>query len=134
MLFKNIFSSWKLPSKHLLVFKMSWRRLEDMSWKCLQHVFSVTNFCLPRRLEDFLKTFANTTWSRLEDVLKTSCKTSWRRLKDILKMSWKMKNCYAEDVLKMSWIQSGRPLEDMSWRRIGDILDTSKMFTGDICI
>ena len=56
----------KDPSKHLLVLNTSRRRL--------QHVFSVTILCLPRRLED---------------VLKTSCKTSW-----------KTKNCYAEDVLK----------------------------------
>ena len=44
----------------------------------LQHVFSVAFFCLPRRLQD---------------VLKTSCKY-------VLKTSWKMKDCYAEDVLK----------------------------------
>ena len=37
-----------LPSKHLLVFKTSWRRL--------QHVFSVTILCLPRRFEDVFKT------------------------------------------------------------------------------
>ena len=46
------------------VLKTSWRRLE--------YVFSVTFFCLPRRLEDVLedeKCYA-------EDVLKTS----WRRL------------------------------------------------------
>ena len=84
------------PSKHLLVFKTSWRRLEDMSWRRLQHVFSVTIFRLPRRLEDILQI-------RLEDVLKTSRKTSW-----------KSKNCYAEDVLKTSW----RHVLKTSWRHV----------------
>ena len=50
---------------------MSLRRLPDMSSTRLQHVFSVTIFRLPRRLQD---------------VFKTSRK--------------KTKNCYAEDVLK----------------------------------
>ena len=45
------------PSKHLLVLKTSWRRLEDMSWRRLQHLFSVTILRLPRRLEDVLKKF-----------------------------------------------------------------------------
>ena len=68
-----------MPSKHLLVLKTSWRRLQNMSWTHLQNVFSVTIFCLPIRLEDALKT------------------------------SWKTKNCYAED---------------MSWRRLQDVLET----------
>ena len=65
------------PSKHLLVFKTSWRRLEDMSWRRLQHVFSVTIFRLPRRLEDIS-----------QDVLIqkiVTLKTSWRRLEEVLK-------------------------------------------------
>ena len=49
---------------------MSWRRLQDMSWTCLQQVFSVTFVDLPRRLEDILQI-------RFEDVLKTS----WRHKK-----------------------------------------------------
>ena len=75
------------PSKHLLVLKTSWRRLQDMFWRRLQYVFSVTISRLPRRLEDVLQRC-------FEDVLKTSCKTSWKRLQDILKTSWKTKNCY----------------------------------------
>ena len=86
----------------------SWRRLQDMSWRRLQHVFSVTILCLPRRLEDVLKT------------------------------SWKTKNCYAEDilktcledVLKTSW----RCLEDISWRRLEDFKEINKILNGDICI
>ena len=43
------FIYWTIhPSKHLLVLKTSWRRL--------QHVFSVTIRRLPRRLEDVFKT------------------------------------------------------------------------------
>ena len=59
--------------------------LQDMSWRRLQHVFSVTILCLPRRLEDVLKTC-------LEDVLKTC-------LEDVLKT-------YLEDVFKTSWRQT----------------------------
>ena len=88
-----------LPSKHLLVFKTSWRRLQDMSWRCLQHVFNVTVFRLPRSLEDALQL-------RLED-------TSWRRLED---MSW----IHLED---MFWRRS----EDMSWKHFQEVLEIKKM-------
>ena len=89
------------PNKH----SSWWRRTED--------VFSVTFFCLPRRLQDVLKTlFQDVMQTRLEDVLKTSwrrfrkrhcifiLKTSWRRLQKVLEDE----KCYAEDVLKISWI------------------------------
>ena len=79
----------------MLFLKTSWRRFQVLSWRRLQLVFSVTIICLPRHIQD---------------VLKTSCKyvlkKSWRRLDDILqnvlKTSWKTKNCYSEDVLKTS--------------------------------
>ena len=53
----------EVPSKHLLVLKtswrrlegMSWRRLEGMSWRRIQHVFSVTLLRLPRRLESKMR-------------------------------------------------------------------------------
>ena len=51
---------------------MSSRHLQDMSSRSLEEVFSVTIFCLSRRLQDLFKT------------------------------SWKTKNCYVEDVLKKS--------------------------------
>ena len=90
------------------VLKTSWRRLED--------VFSVTFFCLPRRLEDIIaRRFASTSWRRLEDVFKTSWRrltrcleevlgrrianTSWRRLQDVFKTSWNTKSV----TLKTSW-------------------------------
>ena len=57
-------------------------------------------------------------WRRLEVVLKTSCKY-------VLKTSWKTKNCYAEDVLKTC-------LEDVSKICLEDVLETNKMFTGNI--
>ena len=71
--------SW-LPSKHLLVFKTSWRRL--------QLVFSVTIFHLPRPLQDVLEDKKN---YYTEDVLKAcledAFKTSWRQTKCLLGIS-----------------------------------------------
>ena len=60
---------------------MSSIHLQDMSSRpvfktCLQDVFSVTIFRLPRRLQDFFKT----SWRRLQNVLKRSRKRSSRRL------------------------------------------------------
>ena len=75
------------------------RCLQDMSWRRLQHVFSVTILRLPRRLEDVLEDEKLLRWRRLEDVLKTcledvlktcledACKTSWRQTKCFLKLS-----------------------------------------------
>ena len=60
------------PRKHLLAFKTSWRRLQEMSWRRVQNVFSVTIFRHPRRL-------ANTSWGRSEDILEDE-----RRLQDVL--------------------------------------------------
>ena len=67
-------------------------------WRRLQDVFSVTFFCLPRRLEDIIaRRLANTSWRRLEDVLgRRIANTSWRRLQEVLEDE----NCYAEDVLE----------------------------------
>ena len=71
-----------LPSKHLFVLKMPSRCLQDMSWRCLQHVFSATIFRLPRRLEDILEDEKLLRWRRLQDVLKTC-------IEDILRTSWR---------------------------------------------
>ena len=61
------------------VLKTSSRRLQD--------VFSVTFFCLPRRLEDIIaRRLANTSWRRLEDIIaRRLANTSWRRLENVLK-------------------------------------------------
>ena len=102
---------------HFFCSELSWQifvGLQDMSWKRLQHVFSITVFCLPRRhlarrLED------------LQDVFKTSWKIKilcWRCLEDI---TWRC-------LQKMSW----RRLADMSWKRLQDTLETNKIFTGDV--
>ena len=48
------------------------RRLQDMPRRRLQHVFSATIFCLPRRLEDVLRTcLEDMSWRHLQDVLET---------------------------------------------------------------
>ena len=108
-----------LPSKHFLVFKTPWRRLQDMSWRGIRHVFSVTIFRLPRRLQDrssrpLEERHVFKTFSR--HVFKTSCrrvaKTSWRH---ILKTSWR-------NVLKISWRHflrtSWRHFFKRSWRHV----------------
>ena len=80
------------------VLKTSSRRLQD--------VFSVTFFCLPRRLEDIIaRRLANTSWRH---NCKTPCKhvlkTSWRRFrKTYCQCVLKDEKCYAEDVFKTSW-------------------------------
>ena len=73
-----------LPSKYLLVFKTSWRRL--------QHIFSVKSFCLPRQLEDALGDKKLLRWRYLDDVLKTRLEgLSWRRF-------WDKQNFYGVSV------------------------------------
>ena len=60
---KNILFVSKMSSRDLE--DMPSKRLQDMSSRRFQHVFSITIFCLPRRLED---------------IIKTSCEMSSRRL------------------------------------------------------
>ena len=112
------------PSKHFLLFKRSWRRI--------QHVFSIKNFHLPRRLEGVLQirlsSVLKTSWRRLGRRKIVMLKTSWRRLED---MSWgRLKDMSWRRLEDMSWIR----LEDMSWRCLEDSLEINKMFAGDICI
>ena len=76
------------------------------SWRCLQHVFSVTTLRVPRRLEDVLQ-------RRLGDVLKTSWRRLGRRKFVTLKTSWR-------HVLKTSW---GHVLKT-SWKHYGDKQNT----------
>ena len=71
-----------------------------MSWRRLQHVFSVTIFCVPRRLEDVLKTHCNMSWRCLEDVLEDKKLLCWRHLQDVLKT-------FLEDVLETDKILLG---------------------------
>ena len=51
---------------------MSSRSLQDMSWRHLEDVFSVTIFRLPRLLYDVLEDVKLLPWTRIEDVFKTS--------------------------------------------------------------
>ena len=103
------------------VLKTSWRRLED--------VFSVTFFCLPRRLENVLKTsWRHNCKTSCKHVLKTSWKMSWRRLEDVLgrriaNTSWRRledvledEKCYTEDVLKTSWKTRNVSWEVAGWK------------------
>ena len=93
-----------LSSKHFLVFKKSWRRLQGMSWRRLQQVFSVTILRLPRRLQDVKllrwRRFQDVFTTCLEDVLKTC-------LDDVLKTCFEdvLRTCL-EDVFKTSWRQT----------------------------
>ena len=87
-----------MSSRHLQ--EMSSRRLQDMSWRRLEDVFSVTIFCLSRRLA-----------RGLQDVFKTSSKRLGRRKIVTLKMCW-------------------RRLQDMSWRRLEDVYKTNKRLLG----
>ena len=91
--------------------KTYWRRLED--------VFSVTFFCLPRRLQDIIAR------SLLEDILVTSWR---RRLENFLKMS-------CEGVLKM-WrpedVFTRRKIITLktSWRRFENVLESKECLLG----
>ena len=125
-----ILSSYKilvLTSKYLLVFKTYSRCLQDMSWRRLQHVFSVTIFFLLRRLEEpckdilrLLKTSGRHPARCLGRWKIITLKTSLRSLEDI---SWRR----LED---MPW----RRFEDICWRPLQDVLQRSRRFTENICI
>ena len=97
----------------MLVLKTSWRLLQDMSWKLIQHVFSVRIFGLPRRLEDVLQ-------RRFEDVLKTSRKTSWKRLKTSCK----------KDKQLLHW----RRLQDILTACLEDVLKTCLQVVFKTCL
>ena len=65
-----------LPSKHFLFSKTSSR--------CLEDVFRVALFRLPRRLQNvFAKRLAIMSWRRLQDVLEDKKMLHWRHLQDI---------------------------------------------------
>ena len=73
---------------------MSSRCLRDMSLRCfqgmssrrLEDVFGVTNFCLPRRIQDVLQDVFKTSERRIGRRKIVRLKTCWRRLQD---MSWR---------------------------------------------
>ena len=91
-------------SRHSFDIETTWRRLQDMSWRCPRHVFSGTIFRLARRLEDVLKM----PWRHLEDisqgVLQDENLLCWRRLQDVLKTYLKdVLKAWFEDIFKKSW-------------------------------
>ena len=91
--------------------------------------------CLPSKRLLVWKTSS----PRLQRNNFTSSKTSWRHLVRrlgrrkivTLKTSWRhaLKTSWRH-VLKTSW----RHVLKMSWRHLEDIMETSKILTGDICI
>ena len=91
--------------------KLSVQIKSQQTFVGLQHVFSVTIFCLPRRLEDVLKVSWRHLVRRLEDVLENEKLLCWTRLQDVLKtcledvlktcLEGVLKTCL-EDVLKTS--------------------------------
>ena len=100
-----------IPVNILFIYKTSSRRLQCMSSIRLQDVFSVTVFCLPRGLQDVLKTSHKTSWRRLRRRKIITLKTCWRRVEDVLEdkklLGWRrvedaFKICF-EDVFKKSW-------------------------------
>ena len=73
----------------------------------IEDVFSVTFFCLPRRLQDFFRTYLQDVFERCLQVMFA------RRLQDVFKKS------------------SGRHLVNTSWRSLGREKDvTLKTFSG----
>ena len=83
-----------IPSKHFVY-------LQDVFKTCLQDVFSVTIFRLPRRLQDVLREVLKTSSRRLQDVLEDVKLLRWRRVEDVFK------TCL-EDVLKTNKCLLGR--------------------------
>ena len=74
--------------------------IPSKNFACLQDVFSVTIFRLPRRLarclQDVLEDEKVIRWIRVEDIFKTCLKTSLRRLFKINKCSL---GSYGYDIL-----------------------------------
>ena len=78
-------------SKHLLVLKMSSRRLQDITWRSFQYVFRVT-ILRRRRLQDVLKTFLEDVLNVCPEGVLKAClehvlKTLWRQAKFLLGIS-----------------------------------------------
>ena len=107
---------YRFPSKHLLVFNTSWRHFQGIYWRRLQHVVSVTIFCLQNTSWVCL---ANTFWRSVENFLKTSRKSSWRQKIVTLKKSWRRLQdlCCREDIFSFA--------EKTSWRQTKCLLGIS---------
>ena len=109
--------------------KTSWRCLQDMSSRYLQDMSS-------RRLQDMSsRRLQDMSSRRLQRNNFSSSKTSWRRLQEVsrrlarglendFKTSWRRLGRRKTVTLKTYWIR----LRDMFWRRLQDVLKTSKCF------
>ena len=73
---------------------------------CLEDVFSVTIFRLPRCLQDVLWEVLKTSSRRLQDVLEDVKLLHWRRVEDVFKTSWRPINvCWGKSKkTKISYI------------------------------
>ena len=67
-------------------------RLQDMSSRRLEGVFSVTKFRLPRRLQNVLQDVFKTSSRQLQDVLEDVKLLRWRRVENVLKTSSRSTN------------------------------------------
>ena len=133
-LYLYLYHTLIFPSKHLLVFKMSWRHL--------QRVFSVTIFRLPRRLKTSWRHLAKDVFlgrrkivtlktsslkTCLEDVLKTYVEDVLKTcLEEVFKTSWKQTNLnvYIFDLTNLHLTN----LYLANLRRIQDALIRTKWF------
>ena len=98
-----------ISSKHFVclqdVLKTSW--IQDMSSRCLEDVFRVTIFCLPRRL-------CKTSSRRLERLKIVTPKMCWRRLQD---MSWRPTNVSWVHIWSYSGPHFSRFFPHSHWKR-----------------
>ena len=66
------------------------RRLQDISCRSFQNVFSVTILHLPSRLQNVFEDKKLLYWRRLQDILKTCLEDVLKTcLKDVLKTLWR---------------------------------------------
>ena len=88
--------------RYIVISQKTFVGLQDMSWRCLQHFFSIT-----------LSLSSRTSWRHLNDVLEEEKFLCWRRLEDDL-------NTCLEDVLKTCLEDVLRQDLKMSSERFGD--------------
>ena len=102
------------PERHHWCCSVVFRCLSENVLKTdWEDVFSVTFFCLPRRLQDIisrclLEDVLKMSWRRLEEdvlnVLKTSLEEVLQtRLEDVLKNSWRPLEYVLEDEKLLRW-------------------------------
>ena len=118
------FVAFQQSNEAVQYFLIFWHKPYYVDWKIIP-----ANICWSsRRLQRKNFSSSKASWNHLGKRKIVSLKTSWRHLEDI---SWRRLEGMSWRRLEgMSW----RRLENMSWTCLQDILETNKMFTGDICI